>query len=151
LVAARDSIELAPGDPWPAIELASVTGGTIETEGAGPRLVYFSASWCRGCIRSLPKVRRLAAAHPELRIVYVLWDGLTDAQEFVTSRGPIPAEVAWTDQRARELLGSQVMTYVTLPSFVLVDARGTVVATSDDTELEEIEARLQTLAQDGAP
>ena len=62
------------------------------------------------------------------------------AQEFVATRGPIPGDVAWTDQRTREQLKSRVMRYVALPSFVLVDADGIVVATSNETELSRIEA-----------
>jgi hypothetical protein len=149
----RDSVELVPGDRWPAIALANVDGGTIQTDDVkgGLRLVYFGASWCLECVESLPELRRLAAAHPELRIVHVLWDGPNDAREFVARRGPVPGDVAWTDEYTRELLRSQVMNYVSLPSFVLVDADGTVVATSDDTELAQIETRLETIEEDGKP
>ncbi len=139
----RDTIRLVPGDAWPAIELTHVNGGTIDTRAEnGGVLVYFGGSWCKACVASLPELRRLAAAHPELRILHVLWDGPNDAREFVASRAPIPGDVAWTDQPTRELLRSQLMHYVSLPSFVLVGANGVVVATSDDTKLTEIEARL---------
>lgn len=147
------SIALVPGDRWPAIALVSVTGETIhiDDQTTGPRLVYFSASWCKSCIDSLPRVRDLAAEHPELRIVYVLWDGPDDAREFVAKQAAIPGEVAWTDQRTRKLLSSQVMKYVSLPSFVLLDTGGIVVATSDDIELSELEVRLDALGETRAP
>jgi hypothetical protein len=48
------------------------------------------------------------------------------------------SDVAWTDARTHEQLMSLVMSYAALPSFVLVDREGTVVATSDDAELGEV-------------
>lgn len=151
LSAARNSIGLVPGDAWPPVELAGVNGGTIRSgDSSGrPQLWYFGASWCKGCVEALPKLGRLSAAHPELRIVYVLWDTLSDAQDFVESRAPVLGEVAWTDISVRQRLRSQVMTFVALPSFVLVDTDGTVLATSDDITLGQLDTVLPT-RQEGA-
>lgn len=141
--ARRDSVALSAGDPWPAIALEAVDGEMIETATPGVvRLVYFGASWCWGCFESLPEVRRLADIHPELSLVYVLWDGPRDARDFVERNGPVPGDVAWTDEPTRELVRARVMNYVRLPSFVLIDADGTVVTTSDETTLSELEPRL---------
>ncbi len=137
------SIALRVGDPWPDVALTSVTEDPMQTAPDGrPQLIYFSASWCKACIESLPKVRRLVETHPELRLTYVLWDGPNDARDYVEQHGPIPGDVAWTDTAKREALRSRIMKYLVLPSFVLVDGEGTVLTTSDDVDVEQLERYL---------
>lgn len=112
----------------------------IRTADAGARLqlLYFSASWCGGCIESLPKLRVLARAHPDVRIVYVLFDGPNDARQFATQRAPVPGEIAWTTPDERQALRPGVFIFTMLPSFVLVDAKGGVITTSDETEFSAL-------------
>jgi hypothetical protein len=69
-------------------------------------------------------------------------DGPNDARAF-HERAALPGEVAWTDEADREAIGAQIFRYISMPSFVLADASGQIVATSDDTKLSALEARLE--------
>lgn len=140
-LALRAPLRIHPGDALPAIAFPSVDGSswlaTADLRGA-PQLVYFGASWCGGCIASLPKLHRFAADHPEVRILYVLWDSAEDAAAFVRERGPLPGTVVRADEPSRNAIQAAFFEVVALPSFVLADGDGRVVATSVDHEIGEL-------------
>jgi hypothetical protein len=141
-VAMREPLRVGPGDTLPTVELATLDGSTSLSTApadAAPQLVYFSASWCRGCVASLPKLHGFAAAHPDVRILYVLWDSPDDAEAFVRRRGPLPGTVALADGPARTAIRSAFFKLVALPTFVLADGTGRIVATSMDHELDELD------------
>jgi len=136
----RNAVALRPNDRLPDLEFSGLGGEAIRTPDSGARLelLYFSASWCDACIKSLPKMRALARAHPEVRIVYVLFDGLNDARQFAKQHAPVPGEIAWTTPDERQGLHPRVFRYAMLPSFVLAAADGDVIATSDETEFSAL-------------
>jgi hypothetical protein len=141
----RDAIATNPGDPLPPVELARVDGDPIHPgeERTRRQLLYFSASTCGACIEALPKMRQFAAAHPDLRLLYVLVDTEADARDFMRQRAPVPGEVARTDIDTP--LRPSVLRYVLTPSFVLTDTDGTVLATSDETKFSKLEKLLADL------
>jgi hypothetical protein len=129
-------------EPPVGLRLDTLDGGTIAIgDGDRPQLVYLSASYCKGCIESLPKLRALADAHSELAITYVLWDELDDAQAFAR-RHALPGTIAWVSKPAQQDLLARVLKYPVFPSFVLIDANGQVLATSRETKLDAIDALL---------
>ena len=137
--ACRAHVERRTTQPESAGAVFCGVGQPVRCSSGQRQLVYFSASWCGGCIESLPELRRLASKHPDLRVVYVLWDLLPDAQRFCEEQSPVPGEAAWLDVDARKRVRPKVFEYVALPSFVLADADGTVLATSDETKLETLD------------
>jgi thiol-disulfide isomerase/thioredoxin len=140
-VALRAPLRVHTGDAMPEVSFPALDGSswlaTADLRGA-PQLVYFGASWCGGCIASLPKLHRFAAEHPEVRIVYVLWDSAEDAATFARERAPLPGTVVRADERSRGAIQAAFFELVALPSFVLADGEGRVVATSVDHELGEL-------------
>ncbi len=137
----RAPLRVHAGDALPDVSFPAIDGGTwlatADLRGT-PQLVYFGASWCGGCIASLPKLHRFASEHPEVRIIYVLWDSAEDAATFVQERGPLPGTVVRADERSRAAIQSAFFELVALPSFVLADRDGRVVATSVDHEIGEL-------------
>ena len=146
----RAPLRVGPGDVLPAVMLPPLDGAaalaTTEPHGA-PQLLYFSASWCGGCVASLPKLRGFADAHPDVRIVYVLWDSIDDARAFVREHAPIPGTVVLADPDTRTAIQSAFFKVVALPTFVLADAERRIVATSIDHELAELPALLSATAR----
>ncbi|HET6582538.1 MAG TPA: thioredoxin family protein [Nannocystaceae bacterium] len=136
-----DPLRVQPGDAVPAISLRPLDGAAaIATDDrSSAQLLYFSASWCRGCIESLPKLRRFAQAHPDVRIVYVLWDALDDAQAFVRNHDPVPGTVVRADRESRPALESAFMKLTVLPTFVLADRDGRVITTSTQHSIAELD------------
>lgn len=142
---ANDPLRVGPGDALPAVALRPLDGGAaIATDDAStPQLLYFSASWCRGCIESLPKLRTFADAHPDVRIVYVLWDAMDDAQAFVRNHDPVPGTVVRADRGSRRALESAFMKLTVLPTFVLADREGRVITTSTQHSIAELDEVLR--------
>jgi thiol-disulfide isomerase/thioredoxin len=143
----RSPLRVYAGDAMPEVSFPALDGSswlaTADLRGA-PQLVYFGASWCGGCIASLPKLHRFAAEHPEVRIVYVLWDSAEDAATFARERAPLPGTVVRADERSRGAIQAAFFELVALPSFVLADGEGRIVATSVDHELGELAGVLAT-------
>lgn len=82
--------------------------------------------------------------------MYVLWDGPDDARDFVVAQAPIPGEVAWTDLETRDRVQAVVFRYVALPSFVLAGRDGVVLATSDETTLDDLDGLLPVAGGTGS-
>ena len=140
----RDAVALEPGDVLPSVELASLGDEPRDQVGEPARwkLLYFSGSWCKGCVDALPKVRRFAVDHPDLQLVYVLVDSEYDARDFLETHAPVPGDVFRADHGS---LRPGVFRYVATPSFVLTDTDGKVLATSDETKFSELDELLAGL------
>jgi thiol-disulfide isomerase/thioredoxin len=136
----RAPLRVGPGDALPAIVLPPIDGTAAfaTADVKAPQLLYFSASWCKGCVASLPKLRSFADAHPDVRIVYVLWDSPEDARAFIRDQAPVPGTVVQADPTTRTAIQSAFFKVVALPTFVLADAEGRIVATSLDHELADL-------------
>lgn len=147
LVAFSDPLRIEPGDALPPFEVPLLDGGTLTTATprTGPLLVYFSASWCKGCVESLPRLRKLAKDHPELQIAYVLWESAASAKTFVQHHSPIPGKIANADEDGRAAIQASILKSVVLPTFVLVDAAGKVIATSKDEKLDTLDGKLDAV------
>lgn len=145
ILAMSDPLRVEPGESMPPLELALLDGGTLSTSSArkSPLLVYFSASWCKGCVESLPTLRKLAKENPELEIAYVLWESAASAKTYVERHAPVPGMIAHADEDARATIQKSVLKMVVLPTFVLVDAKGTVIATSKSETLDDLGAKLR--------
>jgi thiol-disulfide isomerase/thioredoxin len=146
IVAIADPLHVDTGDAMPAIEVPLLDGGTLSSAKprSGPMLVYFSASWCKGCVESLPKLRALAKDHPELEIAYVLWESAASAKTYVQRHAPIPGKIAHTEDEHRKAIQQTLLKVVVLPTFVLVDAGGKVIATSKEGGLDVLPDKLSS-------
>jgi hypothetical protein len=85
----------------------------------------------------LPELRSVAARHPDLRVLYVLWDDLDSASAYAAKNSPIPGVVVVPDESARAKL-EVVLGSPSFPSFVVIDAQGRVAALPDDDDLEAV-------------
>lgn len=72
----------------------------------------------------------------------MLWDSPEDARAFVGEHGPIPGTVVQADPKTRNAIQSAFFKVVALPTFVLADRDGRIVATSLDHELAELPSLL---------
>ena len=62
-------------------------------------VIDFAAAWCRPCIRSLPRIQRLANAHPGVRFLVVSVDEKEEGRAFLVKELALELPVIW-DQHA---------------------------------------------------
>lgn len=81
---------LQPGEALPAFRAPALGGGTVawpDTTGERPTVVVGWAPWCPHCQAELPRLVRVAAEHPDVRV-------LTVATALDQAPGPAPEQVA---------------------------------------------------------
>lgn len=101
-----------------------------------PILLYTAASWCAACHRDgLPELRSFAMRHPEITVLYVLWDDEETAASYVSTHAPIPGTIVLADDAAQAKL-AVLLGVPSFPSFLVIDAKGRVVALPDDGDLD---------------
>ncbi|HKU81956.1 MAG TPA: TlpA disulfide reductase family protein [Candidatus Tumulicola sp.] len=73
LAAPRSFVNAAAAQPAPHARFDRLDGGTLRVASLRGRLAFldFYASWCTPCRIELPLVKRWAAAHPAVAVVYI--------------------------------------------------------------------------------
>jgi thiol-disulfide isomerase/thioredoxin len=115
------------------VELSDGTVASIPI-GSGPTLVYLTAAYCGACRAAAPKLRKLAAAHPKVEIVYLVWDGAVD--ELTSDHLPIPGTLAVPTEEFRESWRA-AFGEPSLPGFVAIIDRTHAVAHSSNASLSQ--------------
>ena len=123
---------VANGDPGARMALSALVGQ--------PVVIDFWASWCGPCVMQAPIVDRIARRHKDrgLVVVGINVDEPADvAREYAIKKGlsfPIAVDEGGHAQRAYSVRS--------LPSLVVIDRRGTIVAyvngPVDEGQLEEL-------------
>ncbi len=103
--------------------------GLRRTPVLAPLLITFGASWCKPCAEGLPRLRALAKAHPEMRLVLI--DVESDpqkAQQFAAKMGIDGAALLDKFETVAKTYGVAGEEKTALPRTFLVDANGRVRA-----------------------
>lgn len=132
-----------------SIPLRTLTGelrDVAELIGA-PFILYAAASWCAACHRDgLPELRSVAAKHPELAVLFVLWDDAETAESYVAKHAPIPGTVVLLPNDTARAKLEVVLGVPSFPSFVVVDSQGRVAAIAGSDDLDTVVQRSGVLA-----
>jgi thiol-disulfide isomerase/thioredoxin len=118
------SAQVHPGDAFPALAKAGLTGGTLPDTAGKVVLVDFWASWCAPCKASFPAYSQLndAYAGKGLAVVAVSVDTSPDAfAAFVARMKP---SFATLNDSGQKLVGE--VQVPTMPTCYLVDRSGKV-------------------------
>ncbi len=129
LVLAGEAAAAVPGSSAPAFELVTFGGETYSRDSlkGQPALLVFWASWCPVCQKELPNVARFAKTDKpaQLRVISIGFSDLRGNIEKYVKTHPD----AFTYPAAFDIDNdvAQAFKITATPTFVLLDARGTIV------------------------
>jgi thiol-disulfide isomerase/thioredoxin len=130
---------MTSGDRAPALALAQIgPGGALGAKVAlAPgkiTVIDFWATWCRPCLRALPRVDAFARRHPDVAVIAVAMDEPADARALFDEQHYAPVLVA-DDGETSARYG-----VATIPHTVVIDREGRVRKVSRGAELDLEEA-----------
>ena len=147
LFAQRSVIGAAVG----SIPLRTLTGERRDPADmiGSPVLLYTAASWCAACHRDgLPELRSLVADHPDLAVLYILWDDAESAATYVATHAPIPGTVVMAGDAAQSKL-AVLLGAPAFPSFLVIDGQGRVAALPSEGDSLDAVVRRSGVLTDG--
>jgi thiol-disulfide isomerase/thioredoxin len=121
----RDPIPVASAAPLPLLEYRLRSGEPWTSRAALGRVIIIDvwATYCRPCRKALPKLGRLAAAHPEAVVIGVSVDEEDAAVEAFLREVPVAFPIA-RDPKASVQSGP--LAIHRLPTLLLIDRRGRI-------------------------
>jgi peroxiredoxin len=103
--------------------------GARRTPFLAPLLITFGASWCKPCTEGLPRLKKFARGHPEMRLVFIDVESEPEKAQLLAAKTGIdgPAILDKFEQIAKTygVAGEQ---RTQLPRTFLVDAAGKIRA-----------------------
>jgi len=140
--------QVAPGESFPSLSAAGLTGGTLPETAGKVVFVDFWASWCAPCKASFPVYSKLNAAYAERGLVIVAVSVDESAAAYAAFVARLKPPFATLHDSKQTLV--RVVQVPTMPTSYLVDRSGKVRFVhpgfhGDQTERElrrEIEALL---------
>lgn len=134
-------VSLAPGAPLPSITAPTVDGrrpDQAQWQGR-PMVVDFWATWCPPCIAALPRLKALATANPQLRLMSISGDDSPQTVEKWLQRNPHPGVHLWIGTSGRV---SPEWVNGAYPFYVVVGRDGRIIGTATGVaEVERLVAR----------
>jgi thiol-disulfide isomerase/thioredoxin len=132
---------LSPGAPLPAITAPTIEGrrSTPADWRGRPLVVDFWATWCPPCIAALPRLKALATANPQLRLISVSGDDSPKTVQKWLQRKPHPGDHLWAGPAGRV---SSEWVNSAYPFYVVVGRDGRIIGTATDVAgVEKMVAR----------
>lgn len=122
---ARDSIPAAAAAPLPPLEYRLRSGEPWTSHAALGRVLVIDvwATYCRPCRKALPKLGRLAAAHPEAVVIGISVDEEDAVLEAFLREVPVAFPIARDPEASVQ---SGPLAIHRLPTLLLVDRRGRI-------------------------
>lgn len=133
----------------PSFSLPLFEGGTVDLEKlrGKPVVLSFWASWCGPCRFELPELSRIKPLYPNVHFLAVNVDRDKKSAQRFLSKVKFSLPIAW-DNEARTL-GEYAV--ISMPTMVLIDAKGTVqyvkVGYSREKKLVELEGKIKELVK----
>ncbi|HEY1553702.1 MAG TPA: TlpA disulfide reductase family protein [Kofleriaceae bacterium] len=135
------------GAPAPELALPAIGPGgalgdrvTLAATRGKITIVDFWATWCKPCLRALPRLDAFARRHPDIAVIAVAMDDPQGARELFDERHYGALALALDDGDTSQRFG-----VATIPHTVLIDRAGSVseVARGGELDLEAAIARIR--------
>lgn len=140
---------LAPGQRLPELCVENLAGGPLCLADLRGRMVVLEiwSTWCQGCRTTAITLR---AAHASLvgedAPLFVSIDAYDSPETIATflDEEPMPWRHGWIHEPEREAF-LQTLDVQSIPTLVLIDAEGTILASSPELQAEHLLEQIETL------
>jgi thiol-disulfide isomerase/thioredoxin len=143
---------LAPGQSLPELCAEDLDGGPLCLADLRGRVVVLElwSTWCQGCQKMAAKLRAAHSAcsgdDAPLFVSIDVYDPPEQLAEFLRGE-PMPWRHGWVVEGEREGF-REALGVESIPTLVLVDAKGTIVASTPELEAEQLLERIEALRRE---
>ena len=103
------------------------------------------ASWCGDCVKAMPKMKELQAAHPEVDYVFISMDKTADKWKVGIEKHAINGEHYMANDGMKGAFGNAI-NLDWIPRYIIVDKKGKVVLyRAIETDFDKINSTLKSI------
>ncbi|HEU0137801.1 MAG TPA: TlpA disulfide reductase family protein [Flavobacterium sp.] len=103
------------------------------------------ASWCGDCVKAMPKLKELQAAHPEVDYVFVSMDKADDKWKAGIQKHNLQGDHYWVPDGMKGSFGKAI-DLDWIPRYIIVDKTGKVVVyRAIETDFDKINSTLNQI------
>ena len=105
------------------------------------------ASWCGDCVKAMPKVKEMQAAHPDVDYVFISMDKGLDKWKAGIEKHQLTGDQYWVnDEKGMKGSFGKSIDLDWIPRYIVLDAEGNIVTyRAIETDFEQLNATLKTL------
>ena len=124
----------------------AITFKKILSQNKGKNLVIkIWATWCRDCIKDIPKMKELQASHPETSYVYISMDDSADKWKKGIEKYQLNGTHFMAKDQMKGVFGKAI-DLDWIPRCIVVDKKGKIVIyRAIETDMEKLDATLSQL------
>lgn len=132
--------------PLTAITGGGVTFADILKKHEGKTVVIeVWASWCGDCVKAMPKLKALQAAHPEVNYVFISMDKTADKWKEGVAKHELLGDHYMAPDGMKGVFGKAI-DLDWIPRYIVVDTKGKIVTyRAIETDFEALDATLNQL------
>ncbi|MBD3582925.1 TlpA family protein disulfide reductase [Flavobacterium selenitireducens] len=136
----------ALSEPLTTLEDGSATLSEILQKHKGKTLVIeVWASWCGDCVKAMPKLKSLQAAHPEADYVFISMDKAKDKWESGIAKHELKGDHYWATDGMKGKFGKAI-DLDWIPRYIIVDKTGKIATyRAIETDFDKIDKTLNQL------
>ncbi|MEO8255150.1 MAG: TlpA disulfide reductase family protein [Flavobacterium sp.] len=123
-----------------------VAFGKIVSENKGKNIVIeVWASWCGDCVKAMPKLKELQAAHPETTYIFISMDKTTDKWKAGIEKHQLKGAHFMANDQMKGVF-AKAIDLDWIPRYIIIDKTGKIVLyRAIETDFEKINATLSQL------
>lgn len=125
---------------------SQVTFGDVLQKHKGKTIVIeVWASWCGDCVKAMPKLKELQAAHPDVAYVFVSMDKADDKWKAGIAKHNLEGDHYWIPEGMKGSFG-KALDIDWIPRYIIVDKSGNVAMyRAIETDFDKINATLNNI------
>ncbi len=89
-------------------------------------VIEFWASWCSDCVKAMPDLKRMQAAHPDVNFVFISFDKSLEKWIAGIERHELKGTQYWSPEGMKGAFG-QALDIDWIPRYIILDKEGKII------------------------